>query len=234
MVVVPATFEEVQEFIIEQEQIITKSIKNDSTLQKMIRKSGIEISNEELDKILRKINKQMKRKYRMGWFTRQSRFQVSQQVIQLERENRKDKMEKIGDVSNVLRLFDYEGDVEGGDVEGGDVEGGDVEGEDVEEDSALDEKILELIGELPDSNLLGTNDVELIEQYDDIREKLLATIGRRRRLERSISNLRTVNEKLDRIVKRRGTQTADTTTSGELAKEIERMQYLLALSEVKK
>lgn len=224
MVVVPATFEEVQEFIIEQEQIITKSIKNDSTLQKMIRKSGIEISNEELDKILRKINKQMKRKYRMGWFTRQSRFQVSQQVIQLERENRKDKMEKIGDVSNVLRLFDYEGDVEGGDVEG----------EDVEEDSALDEKILELIGELPDSNLLGTNDVELIEQYDDIREKLLATIGRRRRLERSISNLRTVNEKLDRIVKRRGTQTADTTTSGELAKEIERMQYLLALSEVKK
>lgn len=224
MVVVPATFEEVQEFIIEQEQIITKSIKNDSTLQKMIRKSGIEISNEELDKILRKINKQMKRKYRMGWFTRQSRFQVSQQVIQLERENRKDKMEKIGDVSNVLRLFDYEGDVEGGAVEGGDVE----------EDSALDEKILELIGELPDSNLLGTNDVELIEQYDDIREKLLATIGRRRRLERSISNLRTVNEKLDRIVKRRGTQTADTTTSGELAKEIERMQYLLALSEVKK
>lgn len=224
MVVVPAIFEEVQEFIIEQEQIITKSIKNDSTLQKMIRKSGIEISNEELDKILRKINKQMKRKYRMGWFTRQSRFQVSQQVIQLERENRKDKMEKIGDVSNVLRLFDYEGDVEGGDVEG----------EDVEEDSALDEKILELIGELPDSNLLGTNDVELIEQYDDIREKLLATIGRRRRLERSISNLRTVNEKLDRIVKRRGTQTADTTTSGELAKEIERMQYLLALSEVKK
>lgn len=224
MVVVPATFEEVQEFIIEQEQIITKSIKNDSTLQKMIRKSGIEISNEELDKILRKINKQMKRKYRMGWFTRQSRFQVSQQVIQLERENRKDKMEKIGDVSNVLRLFDYEGDVEGGDVEG----------EDVEEDSALDEKILELIGELPDSNLLGTNDVELIEQYDDIREKLLATIGRRRRLERSISNLRTVNEKLDRIVKRRGTQTADTTTSGELAKEIEKMQYLLALSEVKK
>lgn len=160
----------------------------------------------------------------MGWFTRQSRFQVSQQVIQLERENRKDKMEKIGDVSNVLRLFDYEGDVEGGDVEG----------EDVEEDSALDEKILELIGELPDSNLLGTNDVELIEQYDDIREKLLATIGRRRRLERSISNLRTVNEKLDRIVKRRGTQTADTTTSGELAKEIEKMQYLLALSEVKK
>lgn len=224
MVVVPAIFEEVQEFIIEQEQIITKSIKNDSTLQKMIRKSGIEISNEELDKILRKINKQMKRKYRMGWFTRQSRFQVSQQVIQLERENRKDKMEKIGDVSNVLRLFDYEGDVEGGDVEG----------EDVEEDSALDEKILELIGELPDSNLLGTNDVELIEQYDDIREKLLATIGRRRRLERSISNLRTVNEKLDRIVKRRGTQTADTTTSGELAKEIEKMQYLLALSEVKK
>lgn len=224
MVVVPATFEEVQEFIIEQEQIITKSIKNDSTLQKMIRKSGIEISNEELDKILRKINKQMKRKYRMGWFTRQSRFQVSQQVIQLERENRKEKMEKIGDVSNVLRLFDYEGDVEGGAVEGGDVE----------EDSALDEKILELIGELPDSNLLGTNDVELIEQYDDIREKLLATIGRRRRLERSISNLRTVNEKLDRIVKRRGTQTADTTTSGELAKEIERMQYLLALSEVKK
>lgn len=224
MVVVPATFEEVQEFIIEQEQIVTKSIKNDSTLQKMIRKSGIEISNEELDKILRKINKQMKRKYRMGWFTRQSRFQVSQQVIQLERENRKDKMEKIGDVSNVLRLFDYEGDVEGGAVEGGDVE----------EDSALDEKILELIGELPDSNLLGTNDVELIEQYDDIREKLLATIGRRRRLERSISNLRTVNEKLDRIVKRRGTQTADTTTSGELAKEIERMQYLLALSEVKK
>lgn len=224
MVVVPATFEEVQEFIIEQEQIITKSIKNDSTLQKMIRKSGIEISNEELDKILRKINKQMKRKYRMGWFTRQSRFQVSQQVIQLERENRKDNMEKIGDVSNVLRLFDYEGDVEGGDVEG----------EDVEEDSALDEKILELIGELPDSNLLGTNDVELIEQYDDIREKLLATIGRRRRLERSISNLRTVNEKLDRIVKRRGTQTADTTTSGELAKEIEKMQYLLALSEVKK
>lgn len=224
MVVVPATFEEVQEFIIEQEQIVTKSIKNDSTLQKMIRKSGIEISNEELDKILRKINKQMKRKYRMGWFTRQSRFQVSQQVIQLERENRKEKMEKIGDVSNVLRLFDYEGDVEGGAVEGGDVE----------EDSALDEKILELIGELPDSNLLGTNDVELIEQYDDIREKLLATIGRRRRLERSISNLRTVNEKLDRIVKRRGTQTADTTTSGELAKEIERMQYLLALSEVKK
>lgn len=112
MVVVSATYEDVQEFIVEQERIITKAIKNDLALQNLIRKNGIDVSQEELDKIVKKVNQQMKRKYRMGWFTRQSRFQVSQQIIQVERESNKEKMDKIAKVSNVLKIFNYEADTE--------------------------------------------------------------------------------------------------------------------------
>ena len=219
MVVVPATYKDVQEFIVEQERIITKSIKNDLALQNLIRKNGIDISQEELDKIVKKVNQQMKRKYRMGWFTRQSRFQVSQQIIQLERESNKEKMDKIAKVSNVLKIFNYEGDKEIGE-----------EDEDEEEGNVLDEEIFELIRELPDSNLLGTNDVELIEQYDDIRDRLSSVIRTRTRLDKSISHIKRINERVSQTVKSKRAEDANNETEDEIQKEIARMRYLLALS----
>lgn len=218
MVVVSATYEDVQEFIVEQERIITKAIKNDLALQNLIRKNGIDVSQEELDKIVKKVNQQMKRKYRMGWFTRQSRFQVSQQIIQVERESNKEKMDKIARVSNVLKIFNYEADTEIG-----------MEGED-EEENSFDEEIFELIRELPDSNLLGTNDVELIEQYDDIRDRLSSVIRTRKKLDKSISRIKRINERVGQIVKGKRAEDANNEIEDEIQKEIARMRYLLALS----
>lgn len=218
MVVVSATYEDVQEFIVEQERIITKAIKNDLALQNLIRKNGIDVSQEELDKIVKKVNQQMKRKYRMGWFTRQSRFQVSQQIIQVERESNKEKMDKIAKVSNVLKIFNYEADTEIG-----------MEGED-EEENSFDEEIFELIRELPDSNLLGTNDVELIEQYDDIRDRLSSVIRTRKKLDKSISRIKRINERVGQIVKGKRAEDANNEIEDEIQKEIARMRYLLALS----
>ncbi|ODQ47027.1 hypothetical protein PICMEDRAFT_71154 [Pichia membranifaciens NRRL Y-2026] len=219
MVVVPVTYEDVQEFIVEQERIITKAIKNDLALQNLLRKNGIDVSEEELNKIVKKVNRQMKRKYSMGWFTRQSRFQVSQQIIQVERESNKAKMDKLGDVGNVLKLFGDEGGKETG-----------VGGEGGEENSVLDEEIGKLIKELPDSNLLGTKDAELIGQYDDIRDRLSNVIRRRTKLEKSISRIRQVNERVYQILKSKGAHAAQDSDEDEIRKEIARMRHLLALS----
>lgn len=143
MTVVPATFEEIQNFLNEQERIITKSIKNDSTLQKLIKKNKIDINNETLDIIIKKINKQMKRKYRMVWFTRQLRFQITQQIIQLERGNEDDKIKRIENVNNILKIFQDENN--------------DIK--------VIGDNVLNLVKELPDSNLLETNNVDIIEYY---------------------------------------------------------------------
>lgn len=208
MAILPVTFEEIQGFLIEQERIVTKSIKNDDRLQQNIKKNKIDINEDELEEIIKRINKQLKRKYRIKWFTRQARFQVSQQVISLEKGIKMDdKIKKIDNVNNILKVFDEESDI-------------------------IDDRILDMVKELPDSNLVETNNVELIEEYDNIRDKLLKDIRKRKRYERNIDKLKNINEKLEKLVRESKSNDISKANDDNIKDAIDKLRYLLALKGV--
>jgi hypothetical protein len=207
MTIIPATFEDINEFIVEQERILTKPIKNDAILQKELRKHKIEIDEDTLDKVLVKLNKQIRRKYRMSLFLRQSRFQVVQQMMQVEREEQMKRMDTLDSVRNVLGVFkDRIGTAT---------------------ETVIDDVFLELIEELPDSNLLETNDVELIDDYDAVRDQVLEKVENVKRLRREVEDIEEINQRL----KVQETSHVDKHLREKIANEVNRMRYLLAVIE---
>ena len=207
MSIIPATFEDINEFIIEQERILTKPIKNDAILQKELRKHKIEIDEDTLDKVLVKLNKEIRRKYRMSLFLRQSRFQVVQQMLQVEREEHMKRMDTLDSVRNVLGVFkDRIGTAT---------------------ETVIDDAFLELVEELPDSNLLETNDVELIDDYDAVRDQVLEKVENVKRLRREVEDIEEINQRL----KVQETSRVDKHLQEQIASEVNRMRYLLAMIE---
>lgn len=206
MTVIPVTFEEIQKFLIEQENLITKNIKNDNELRILIKKNKISIKNEEIEIIIKKINKEMKRKYRMIWFTRQLRFQIIQQIIKLENDKKIEKIEKINNINNILKLFQFNND----------------------NDNNPD-KIFKLIEEIPDSNLLKTNNLELIEKYDNLRDKLINDIKRRNKLIKSINKLKGINENVEIIKRGIQNNVNDNKLNQEIKEETDKLRNLLEL-----
>lgn len=207
MSIIPATFEDINEFIVEQERILTKPIKNDAILQKELRKHKIEIDEDTLDKVLVKLNKEIRRKYRMSLFLRQSRFQVVQQMMQVEREEQMKRMDTLDSVRNVLGVFR------------------DTIGTATE--TVIDDAFLELVEELPDSNLLETNDVELIDDYDAVRDQVLEKVENVKRLRREVEDIEEINQRL----KVQETSRVDKHLQEQIASEVNRMRYLLAMIE---
>ena len=207
MSIIPATFEDINEFIVEQERILTKPIKNDAILQKELRKHKIEIDEDTLDKVLVKLNKEIRRKYRMSLFLRQSRFQVVQQMMQVEREEQMKRMDTLDSVRNVLGVFrDRIGTAT---------------------ETVIDDAFLELIEELPDSNLLETNDVELIDDYDAVRDQVLEKVEKVKKLRREVEDIEEINQRL----KIQETSRVDKHLQEQIASEVNRMRYLLAMIE---
>lgn len=207
MSIIPATFEDINEFIVEQERILTKPIKNDAILQKELRKHKIEIDEDTLDKVLVKLNKEIRRKYRMSLFLRQSRFQVVQQMMQVEREEQMKRMDTLDSVRNVLGVFrDRIGTAT---------------------ETVIDDAFLELVEELPDSNLLETNDVELIDDYDAVRDQVLEKVENVKRLRREVEDIEEINQRL----KVQETSRVDKHLQEQIASEVNRMRYLLAMIE---
>ena len=207
MTIIPATFEDINEFIVEQERILTKPIKTDAILQKELRKHKIEIDEDTLDKVLVKLNKEIRRKYRMSLFLRQSRFQVVQQMMQVEREEQMKRMDTLDSVRNVLGVFrDRIGTAT---------------------ETVIDDAFLELIEELPDSNLLETNDVELIDDYDAVRDQVLEKVEKVKKLRREVEDIEEINQRL----KIQETSRVDKHLQEQIASEVNRMRYLLAMIE---
>lgn len=164
---VPVTFEELQDFVLEQERIVTKRIKNDASLGKSIEKAGIELKKGELDSILNRINRQIRSKYKIRVYSRQARFQIIQQIIQLEREKKKEKLDNKNSVNTLLTVLDRR-----------------LESIDPNTKSVvLNENILSMVEELSDSNILETNDVELIDHYDQVRNRVVEQV---RKINRAI------------------------------------------------
>lgn len=213
---VPVTFEELEAYIIRQEKIIVKSIKNDEPLQKLIEKNKIKLTDEELDNILTKLNIQIKKKYRIRLFLRQSRFQVIQQIIQVERDHKKDQINNINNINSIiLSIFDQNvGDIEDMNGNNGSL--------------IFDENILGLLKELPDSNLLETNDIELIEGYDKIRDKLILNVKKIKENVKSIDKLNRITDNIKNIETVSKDDGEDDDLQEKINKEIERMRYLLA------
>lgn len=211
MTVLPVTFEEIQKFLNEQENIITRNIKNDNELRIMIKKNKINIKDEEIENIIRKINKEMKRKYRMIWFTRQLRFQIIQQIIKLENDKKINKIEKIDNINNILKLFQINNNL-------------------IKDNEFNDkDKILKLIEEIPDSNLLKTNNLELIEKYDNLRDKLIKDIKRRNKLIKNVNKLKEINENVEIIKKEIKNNQNNKSNQGIIREETDKLNYLLEL-----
>lgn len=206
MAVVPITFEDIQEYLVEEERIICKPLKLDDSLKKLIKKNGIIINDNQLQRILDAINKQIKRRYRIGLFLKQTRFQAVRQVIELERDKRTEQIDTLNDVNKLLELL------------------GDNIMELDEDKSSLD--LINRVEELPDSNLLDTNNVELIEMFDNVREELILNAKKIRKLNKDFKNLNFLEMRL----RSQALTTEKVDIDDEIASEIEKMRYLLALN----
>lgn len=214
MTSVPVTFEELQDFIQEQERILTKEIKYDDKFRNALKGTKIKVKEEEMEAILNKVNIIMKRKYKSIFFTRQSRFQTIQQIIQLERENRQDKANSMKDINKFLKIFEQR-----------------VDGALVQD--PLNGRLFELISELPDSNFLETNSVEIIDEYDSIRERLQSNTEKIVQLQKANEEIDFLNENvrslLDHSLANRETEQEDNIDQN-IDSEIEKMRHLLSLA----
>lgn len=214
MTSVPVTFEELQDFIQEQERILTKEIKYDDKFKNALKGTKIKVKEEEMEAILNKVNIIMKRKYKSIFFTRQSRFQTIQQIIQLERENRQDKANSMKDINKFLKIFEQR-----------------VDGALVQD--PLNGRLFELISELPDSNFLETNSVEIIDEYDSIRERLQSNTEKIVQLQKANEEIDFLNENvrslLDHSLANRETEQEDNIDQN-IDSEIEKMRHLLSLA----
>lgn len=214
MTSVPVTFEELQDFIQEQERILTKEIKYDDKFKNALKGTKIKVKEEEMEAILNKVNIIMKRKYKSIFFTRQSRFQTIQQIIQLERENRQDKANSMKDINKLLKIFEQR-----------------VDGALVQD--PLNGRLFELISELPDSNFLETNSVEIIDEYDSIRERLQSNTEKIVQLQKANEEIDFLNENvrslLDHSLANRETEQEDNIDQN-IDSEIEKMRHLLSLA----
>ncbi|AWU77254.1 hypothetical protein CAS74_001179 [Pichia kudriavzevii] len=214
MTSVPVTFEELQDFIQEQERILTKEIKYDDKFRNALKGTKIKVKEEEMEAILNKVNIIMKRKYKSIFFTRQSRFQTIQQIIQLERENRQDKANSMKDINKLLKIFEQR-----------------VDGALVQD--PLNGRLFELISELPDSNFLETNSVEIIDEYDSIRERLQSNTEKIVQLQKANEEIDFLNENvrslLDHSLANRETEQEDNIDQN-IDSEIEKMRHLLSLA----
>lgn len=167
-----------------------------------------------MEAILNKVNIIMKRKYKSIFFTRQSRFQTIQQIIQLERENRQDKANSMKDINKFLKIFEQR-----------------VDGALVQD--PLNGRLFELISELPDSNFLETNSVEIIDEYDSIRERLQSNTEKIVQLQKANEEIDFLNENvrslLDHSLANRETEQEDNIDQN-IDSEIEKMRHLLSLA----
>ena len=214
---VPSTFEDINEFIIEQERKLVKSIKYNDEFIKELKDNGIKLSEEDVNRVLNKVNKEIKNKYRNTLFLRQNRFQVIKQIMQYERDIKENKLKNIEDVNKLIYWYLFESGI--------------YDYDDDDNDEIITSDKLKMYSELPDSNLIGTSDVELIEEYDNIRDKFLKNISKYEKVNKDSRNLLHIICKLRNMIDNKNDGNED--NNEEIKQEIERMRYLLAISDKK-
>lgn len=209
---VPSTFEDINEFIIEQERKLVKSIKYNDEFIKELKDNGIKLSEEDVNRVLNKVNKEIKNKYRNTLFLRQNRFQVIKQIMQYERDIKENKLKNIEDVNKLIYWYLFESGI--------------YDYDNHDNDEIITSDKLKMYSELPDSNLIGTSDVELIEKYDNIRDKFLKNISKYEKVSKDSRDLFHIICKLRNMIDNKNDGNED--NSEEIKQEIERMRYLLA------
>lgn len=214
---VPSTFEDINEFIIEQERKLVKSIKCNDEFIKELKDNGIKLSEEDVNRVLNKVNKEIKNKYRNTLFLRQNRFQVIKQIMQYERDIKENKLKNIEDVNKLIYWYLFESGI--------------YDYDDDDNDEIITSDKLKMYSELPDSNLIGTSDVELIEEYDNIRDKFLKNISKYEKVNKDSRDLLHIICKLRNMIDNKNDGNED--NSEEIKQEIERMRYLLAIHDKK-
>lgn len=217
---VPSTFEDINEFIIEQERKLVKSIKYNDEFIKELKDNGIKLSEEDVNRVLNKVNKEIKNKYRNTLFLRQNRFQVIKQIMQYERDIKENKLKNIENVNKLIYWYLFESGIYDYDNDDND-----------DNDEIITSDKLKMYSELPDSNLIGTSDVELIEEYDNIRDKFLKNISKYEKVNKDSRDLLHIICKLRNMIDNKNDGNED--NSEEIKQEIERMRYLLAINDKK-
>ncbi|GMM47498.1 hypothetical protein DAPK24_040960 [Pichia kluyveri] len=217
---VPSTFEDINEFIIEQERKLVKSIKYNDEFIKELKDNGIKLSEEDVNRVLNKVNKEIKNKYRNTLFLRQNRFQVIKQIMQYERDIKENKLKNIEDVNKLIYWYLFESGIYDYDNDDND-----------DNDEIITSDKLKMYSELPDSNLIGTSDVELIEEYDNIRDKFLKNISKYEKVSKDSRDLFHIICKLRNMIDNKNDGNED--NNEEIKQEIERMRYLLAINDKK-
>lgn len=171
MVNIPVTHRTITRFVKQQEDEVCAPVELDKLQLKRLRHAGIKLTRQEWDKVMTLVNESLNDKYRGMFFNKQSRVQIVRQVTQIEREGEIRRMENLERVNDMLSVFTVDDFTTGTS----------------EQNGSHWETMVDLVGELPDSNGLSTSNLDTIEEYDKVRDEL----------EENIRQLKEVRSKIE-------------------------------------
>ncbi|QPG75226.1 hypothetical protein FOA43_002576 [Brettanomyces nanus] len=249
--VVPVTFESLKYFIDSQLKLVEKAIPlNDNTKQKLCDRYGV--SKAELSKVIRSLTAHLNKKCKGTFFTRQSKVEIVKQIIKLESRLNLKKRERLLEVNEMLLVFNHDMlpdlggnlnnkkvevivlDDDDGTSENGDDDDDDDDGFDMNNinvngglTSIKKEEILNLVGELPDSASINTENLELLNEYDEARRKLKADMMNLKEAREKLKEYRKVKQSIDCLTDIQGIQeNLALSSSKNMTEEVAEMQIL--------
>ncbi|ODV84914.1 hypothetical protein CANARDRAFT_176343 [[Candida] arabinofermentans NRRL YB-2248] len=207
------SYEELKQFILSQINILKSPLTVSKQLIKIADKQtnlGNTITAQNLELLVEQVNKYLNGQKRL-FFNKQSILQISQQILNNEAELAKLRKQNLLKLNELTSLFGNGKivDLNGTYNKSIELDGSDDDDDDDDEINNLNlngllnlkkTEILNIIGELPTSNELASDDVDLIEEYDssvdelkESRDKFLQLTGKleyyksfRRKLEKFI------------------------------------------------
>lgn len=214
MITIPVSHGAITKFVKQQEDEICEGLVLDKVELKRLRHSGIKLTRQEWSKLMYLINESLNDKYRTLYFNKQSRTKIVQQITQIERSigrEQIDNLDKVNDILSVFNIEDFNSNYIGGGMNN------------VLLNNPQRNMILEMVYELPNSNGLDTSNLDLIEEYDEVREDLKSNIERLKELRNKIDLVNGLKDK----VKVLNGQDFNLSINEEMEKELTRTLTLL-------
>lgn len=187
---IPVTFKDIYKFLKEEEKETYVELELDKRQLKQLRHSGIKLTRQEWKELLRLTNEAIAENYRTLYFNQQNRTNIAKQIYQIESDNQRSRLknlDRVSDIFSVMNADDFSKNSIGGAIDG------------VLGNNPLKNKVFELVHELPDSNGLNTNDVDLISSYDEVRDKLVDSIEQLHRVRDKLELVKGLNAKVRNV-----------------------------------
>ncbi|GMM31553.1 hypothetical protein DAMA08_042980 [Martiniozyma asiatica (nom. inval.)] len=217
---IPSTYTAINKFIKEQENIINSPLEVDIKTQKKMRKAGIPLTSTQWDSLTARIQRETSQKYRLQHFNNSNRFKVIDQLLTLQRSKDIHGLEKLQKANDIISVY-------GETLEG--LDGASLlptkkkKGKILLNGSARLKKdfFIDMIEEIPGSNMLGTDDVDLVSEWDETKEGLQRRAQKLKILQKKIESVKKLRDESLLIQRQLASNENEAKMNSQLVMELE-------------